>query len=315
MFVDGLDELEGDYEALARFLHNICSTSTNLKIIASSRPLVDFHEQFNACSQLQVQDLTQHDIEMYIDDELASNDNLFTLRSQRPDETQQLTATLASQASGVFFWVRLVVRSLLDAFKNRDSVEDLIRRTLILPTELERLYRHMLSQLSPMYYQRALCVFGLMLANARFSEKKMAPDLGILIMAVSLRLVVKDDSDSPLRSNHALKQHDWYADCSDLETNLKAWCVGLVDVVGERGSHMHELDSLECLRIQFLRRSLAESLQQSEPWMAEIDRAFAMVNGAAVQLRNAYIHAVFLKQQHAEIVLLHGFNYFDRALH
>jgi hypothetical protein len=72
LFIDGLDEYDGDHEEMAEFFQNIAS-SANAKVCLSSRPLLVFDDAFGTYPSLRLQDLTFDDIKQYIGDRLREN--------------------------------------------------------------------------------------------------------------------------------------------------------------------------------------------------------------------------------------------------
>lgn len=59
LFVNGLDEYEGDHEEIASLFHTITSSRlSSVKVCVSSRPLLGFHDAFGGEAGLRLQDLT-----------------------------------------------------------------------------------------------------------------------------------------------------------------------------------------------------------------------------------------------------------------
>jgi hypothetical protein len=94
-----------------------------------------------------MQDLNSSDIEKYVKEKLESHAKL------RISKT--VLATLADEvvyrASGVFLWVFLVVRSLLEGLQNADREIDLQRRLETFPKDLNSYFRNILDSLDPIY--------------------------------------------------------------------------------------------------------------------------------------------------------------------
>ncbi|KAM0710385.1 hypothetical protein Q7P35_002747 [Cladosporium inversicolor] len=153
-FIDGLDEYEGDSirtAALADYLEELARSSTNVKLVVSSRPLHELQAHIKAWPHLMLQDLTSGDISTFVEDELRRNEQMLRLEREEPTATADLVDELVSRASGVFLWVYVVVQSLLDGLESRDKVVDLIIRVHELPTELNELFSVMLERINPRY--------------------------------------------------------------------------------------------------------------------------------------------------------------------
>ncbi|KAM0330021.1 hypothetical protein ACHAQA_004191 [Verticillium albo-atrum] len=164
IFIDGLDEYDGDHKMLAELLETI-SRSEDIKICASSRPWIEFINAFGTTKwQLAVQDLTQKDIWTFITDRMHSHSHFKDVISvAHPRKAKQLVDEIARRASGVFLWVYLVVRSLVRGLDYRDTIEDLQHRLNELPVDLEPYFEHMMDSIESVYRQRTTRVFMVLL--------------------------------------------------------------------------------------------------------------------------------------------------------
>ena len=142
LFIDGLDEYEGDRdgsftEIIALF--KAMAASPNIKICVSSRPWLAFEDAFRSIPNLRLQDLTYNDILQYTQDKLNEHSRMTQFREMDPENAAGLVDEIVSKASGVFLWVMLVVKSLLDGLTNRDRISDLQKRLRLLPSDLKDL--------------------------------------------------------------------------------------------------------------------------------------------------------------------------------
>ena len=159
LFIDGLDEYEGDHEKIAEFFMTL-SQSLSVKICVSSRPLLVFEDAFAGCPNLKLQDLTLVDIENYVHSQLTTHSRYQRHAFEEPMRAPLLEHEIVTRADGVFLWVRLVVDSLLSGLGNRDDIIDLEKRLRTLPGDLEKLYQHMLMRrIDPLYIDRASMMF------------------------------------------------------------------------------------------------------------------------------------------------------------
>jgi hypothetical protein len=169
LFIDGLDEHDRDYRSLISFLENI-ALSENIKILTSSRPLVEFEEAFSNYPTLKLQDLTYRDIKIYVDTRLRKDKNFLGFYRKEPRGTLALVKEIVGSAEGVFLWVRLVVDSLLEGITYRDRLEDLKSRLRALPKDLEGMFQHMLDQVHSDYYVHSSRIFQLVRAHLELNE-------------------------------------------------------------------------------------------------------------------------------------------------
>lgn len=159
LFVDGLDEYNGDHRELLNVLNTI-SQSPDIKLCVSSRPWNDFIDVFGHSHwKLYVQDLTANDIRLYVKDNLEQDSRFQYHLSRDYSATQSLIRQICAKADGVFLWVYLVVRSLLRGLSNRDEVFDLHQRLHKLPGDLERYFEHMMNSIENIYQVQTARIF------------------------------------------------------------------------------------------------------------------------------------------------------------
>lgn len=164
LFIDALDELEGeDVDGLLELLSEI-TEGQNVKACISSRPWLVFQQAFDHVPQLRLEELTSADMRVYIKDKLLVNDRFNYLQPIEQREMEDFIDAMVQQAEGVFLWIKLAVPSLLRGFRTEDEIEVLQQRLQYLPKGLRGLYAHMLEALEPFHFARASRFFRLCLA-------------------------------------------------------------------------------------------------------------------------------------------------------
>ena len=151
LLIDGLDEYDGDHDEIVTFFHEV-SLFENVKICVSSRPLMIFEEQLESCPRLRLQDLTVNDITIYVREKLSMHRRARALAEQDPGTLTTFIEEIVQKSSGVFLWVSLVVKSLLNGLTNYDNIADLRKRLQALPNELDDLFERMLNSIQPPFY-------------------------------------------------------------------------------------------------------------------------------------------------------------------
>ncbi|KAL8350008.1 hypothetical protein RB598_005378 [Gaeumannomyces tritici] len=153
--IDGLDEFSGNYlngvSIIKRF-----TTNPHVKVLVSSRPIPVCADGFENCPKLRLQDLTRPDITRYVEDTVGSHPYMLTLQSFATGEDanpRPIPAQLVDKASGVFLWVILACRSILEGFAACDHVDELLRRVDELPLELGELFQQMLQKVDARYHE------------------------------------------------------------------------------------------------------------------------------------------------------------------
>ncbi|OAG42303.1 hypothetical protein AYO21_03471 [Fonsecaea monophora] len=140
IFVDGLDEYDGDPLDIIKTIKNIARID-NVKVCVSSRPWNCFEDVFgqDPRNKLYLQDLTKNDIALYAREKLDEVAN-FSMMTTEVAQIKRLISEIVSRAQGVFLWVYLVTRSLKDGLINGDSLALLYERVLEMPSDLEEFF-------------------------------------------------------------------------------------------------------------------------------------------------------------------------------
>ncbi|KAF8856104.1 hypothetical protein BDZ45DRAFT_745822 [Acephala macrosclerotiorum] len=125
------------------------------------RPWLVFEDAFKHRPSLRLEDLTAPDIKVFVLDNLSKSDNFAHLQRLKQKEANHLVLEITEKAQGVFFWVHLVVQSLLEGMRNGDSLADLQDRLLSLPSDLEELFKKILSCIDQRYLKHASRFFQL----------------------------------------------------------------------------------------------------------------------------------------------------------
>lgn len=254
LFIDGLDEFDGDSLALCKTIHNLCD-SPDIKACVASRPWNVFKDFFGGHRErtLSVNELTQRDIMSYAASRLFEHPRWNTTVSQVP-EASKLSERISARAESVFLWVFLVTRELREGLTNGDSWSDLQRRLESIPTDLESFFKHILDSVDPFYHE------------------KMATSLLLAVYIPQPRLSVElyafhdlehDDKQYALkRPIRALEDSEWDEFLQPVERRLNGRCKGLLEI---------KRDPVDGDTLQFLHRTVYDFLRTSQVagWLRE----------------------------------------------
>ncbi|KAI1409916.1 prion-inhibition and propagation-domain-containing protein [Hypoxylon sp. FL1857] len=279
-FIDGLDEYAGSHTAAARFVKNLV-TKGNIKVLVSSRPITACHQAFSMKKKLQLQDLTRNDIKSYVYDNLSSHPHTQELMDMNPDSMNGILADLVNKASGVFLWVVLACRSLLEGFAAFDYLDELQRRVDELPPELESLFEHTLKRIEPRYQEQAAKLLRICYQRRLYPEveghtrNKCRIEEGVYTLG--LALVDEYGLDTTKTPDfRALSIVQRRMKCRVLEARLRSRCCGLLEIHRAEGQFercfcSHEgggdkLDELVDSMVEFMHRSVFEFLNNPAVW-------------------------------------------------
>jgi hypothetical protein len=163
IFIDGLDEYEGDHDSFVEQLSTI-ALHHDVKMCIASRPWPVFELAFSTVAHLMLQDLTYPDIVRFTWSRLSGHRGFQYLVATEMEFAGNLVLEISDKAQGVFLWVSLVTKSLLTGLTNADRVVDLQQRLEELPGDLEELYYKMFNSIEPFYRAHASQYFQIALA-------------------------------------------------------------------------------------------------------------------------------------------------------
>lgn len=254
LFIDGLDEYEGDHAELASFFLDL-SSNNFLKIIVSSRPTTACASIFAQCPGLRLQDLTLDDVRVYAATRLESDTEFLN-----QEHVQALIDVIVDRSCGVFLWVFVVVNSLLEGLRDGDTVRELQDRVDDMPLELEDLYNHMLDRIPPKYRKQASEMLQLVMANLHGFH-----GLGYITPMPAIQLSFSLDApDQAIESSHGLiPEEEAIKRVTQIELRLMSRCLGLLELRNPRASTSKSKRS-STATVELLHRTAIEFLMNPD---------------------------------------------------
>lgn len=171
IFLDALDEHDGDNAQLAAFIYKLLAgadeQNVGIKICVASRTWNIFGQQFRTCPQFAIHEYTAGDIQSYTTKRLlepskgVGEDNDSTFSSKLAQLAEHVTA----KAHGVFIWVRIVVDELAKGVRDGTALSLLEEKVSDMPEELGDLYRHTLERIEPEYTEEAYIMLQIALCS------------------------------------------------------------------------------------------------------------------------------------------------------
>lgn len=148
IFVDGLDEYEGNnHWDIAKSLA-AWSQNPDVKICVGCRPLNEFEHHFgrNNIRKIRLHEHTWYDMIGFIRDRLFGDERFDAFRNQ--DEYLSIQYELVQRAEGVFLWLELAIKDLLDGLGSAYSLPQLKAKLAAIPDAIENIYKKLLGSIS-----------------------------------------------------------------------------------------------------------------------------------------------------------------------
>ncbi|KAG5802471.1 hypothetical protein H9Q74_009528 [Fusarium xylarioides] len=258
-FVDGLDEYQtrtqDDHMDLVKRLHSWTATlPLNIKLCVSSREENPFMKSFSDAQRLRLHTLTQYDIKAYILERLPCTES--------PRDMQALAKYIIKKASGVFFWVALVVRNIRMQWHLELEPAELREIVCGFPNELNDLYRHILKELDAYNRKRA------------FQTLAMIPFVTGSGNYIYLDLLAYSFLNNYNRNEGFAREDKFKAELSKEQiekrrqvarTRLSGWCRGLVECDNQGTIGYAHRSVAEFLEADDIQEQMAASLNGIHP--------------------------------------------------
>ncbi len=251
LFIDGLDEYQEEnkrtYRDLVDTLNQIAKFP-NAKICASSRPWTVFLDAFKNVSEysLKLEDLTHGDIHRFVSDKFEQHDQYQHLK-EHDAGYEVLIEDVTNRAQGVFLWVYLVVRELLDGLTYNDSVQMMRQRLNKFPKDLEDFFQHMIESIPPLYRRQAARTFFITMS---------APEPLLLTLHAFLDYI-EDNPEFSLKKDQRLGRTELLRMHERMRRQLDGRTKGLLEVVSDSSMEF----SCSQFSVDFLHRTVRDFLQ------------------------------------------------------
>ncbi|KAH8753622.1 hypothetical protein F5883DRAFT_574719 [Diaporthe sp. PMI_573] len=258
LFLDGLDEYDGDYWKLARAVKSWAESSNDVKFCLSSRPYNAFLRHFAVDDNrhLNLHELTRADMYSFVSDQFRQDERYTAIEDDIREELDLLSA-IVDRSDGVFLWVRLVTVELLRGMGDNCSIKQLKRRLESIPDGLENMFQRMLDSIDRTEQQRAAQMFLTMTHDA------WSPVVSKLAYVQAILEDLADDSrlDVPLLSGNVgpyLATAACIGKCHATGPRAVARCKGLIEVTHSGRDFPH------CHQFSFVHRTVGDFFKDAE---------------------------------------------------
>jgi hypothetical protein len=225
---DALDEYDGQHEVICDFLKDLATmpskSKTRTKILFSSRPWPVFRKEFQSQPGFELHNYTQEDIREYCTGLLRADSIARTL-------ILPLVGEIANRARGVFLWVKLVMRDMVQCANSAtgDTSLQVRQRLDSLPDELDTYYSDIIGRLPSAIRQETYILLESLLRS------------NVPILRSEVRFLIRSSTV------HTYQEFE-LDEASELEVDnyIRAISGGLVEVVPLNGSYTIQLLHQTC---------------------------------------------------------------------
>ncbi|KAM0152038.1 hypothetical protein ACHAQE_008220 [Botrytis cinerea] len=260
LFIDGLDEYHGLEVEISRLFKKIVF-SPDVKVCISSRPHVPFEDAFSTFPQLRLQDFTHKDLNLYVKNCLTLDKMMVSLAEREPVQCQKLVQEIVNEAQGVFLWVVLVVKTLMDGLSKHDGISELQLRLSALPKDLDELYEVMILKVNDIYKEEASRLFQLVnKATEEPGDYRTAELLSVytLYLANKRSINLTHELVKGRVSEEEILQY-----CKKLNIALKARCGGLLEIQYGR---IKSAAPRPMMKVGYLHRTAHDFILKEKTW-------------------------------------------------
>jgi len=220
-----------------------------------------------------------------------------------PVEAPKLVDELVMKSDGVFLWVTLVVKSLLNGLTNGDRISFLRRRLKKIPSKIESLYRYMLIQIEPLYHEEGWQLFSI--ASLAFHDQGLYSGDGI--DAVHMSLAIDEGTELILSGQiRFLTRKEVTRRVQWINIRLKVSCTGLLEL--NQWSSDVTLSEFGNLKVQYIHRTardFLDTLDAQKTPMGKFRSTKYHVPTRLLKANDAYIKSCFkLSSRHSDPLTL-----------
>ena len=274
--IDGLDEFQGNHQRLLEIITD-ASSQHHIKICVSSRPWNVFRDALNQSPTLRLELLTQKDIEQYVREKFSHSLGYQESEALFPHQTKKLVSDILLKAQGVFLWVSLVVRELLQRLQEGSKLSDLQAVLDKLPGDISRLFQLMYERTNEKYRGEAAQLFLLL---EKYEEFELVP----YVLSVWMGMESEDSAlDLGSEFNSQSSRHLITNIVSALRRLLDSRTRGLLEVYDNPDASLSRVDYMHRTVREWAHENLGSLMAAIKPdfdpylWLLRGEKAFMPV--------------------------------------
>ncbi|KAI9734368.1 MAG: hypothetical protein M1834_002474 [Cirrosporium novae-zelandiae] len=217
-----------------------------------SRKWVIFQDSFKDYPKIYLEEWTSSDIKPFVQDKLGRNE-LFKKLVGQELQYSELIKEIVNKASGVFVWIELVVRSLIEGSNNGDRISDFRRKVQGLPSDLHEFMMQILRNLEKDYLSQAAVMFKVALHNTP-------------LFLMTLSFIDEEDPNFPLDvDDRGISEDEIQERIDTAQRRLNSRCKGLLESFPvRRRARVRHPNSFFIHTVDFMHRTAQEFLKTED---------------------------------------------------
>lgn len=180
---------------------------------------------------------------------------------RQPEASHALIQELVHKSCGVFLWVILACRSILDGFNDYDKLSEVRRRVDELPPELEDMFTHMLGKVSKRHTAQGAQLLSICHTYHGEPSRFLPKDLSALGLALFQEYGTDSEQHSPEDRLELYREYECW---------LRSRCGGLLELAYDHNISDRNLNhggrDIVTARVVFMHRTVFEFLDTPEAW-------------------------------------------------
>ncbi|KAI0487435.1 hypothetical protein F4859DRAFT_464954 [Xylaria cf. heliscus] len=264
LVLDGLDENEGDSNAIVDLCKDIAS-STNVKVVCSSREsgYGVFIQAFSRRPTLQLEKMNRKDIEAFVKGSLES----VTPSVINVTDRAALAQAVTEKSQGLFIWASLATTSLIQGLQGGKSLVELQELLRTTPAELGSLYNQLFRSLPPEGKQYVSKILQILLEWSRVqtiytSESEGLDSIPLQDLCLANGKIIEVfPGGSPSKDDITVR-------CNIMEMNLQKHCFDFIEV--RRGGRTDAAQSQR--RVEFSHRTVLDHFQRHRSCLSKFTK-------------------------------------------
>ena len=248
LFIDGLDEYEGNLLQLMRFLTKLQTVGENpgtpCKIYVSSRPEPVPSQLLEGTPSLSMSKENRRGIRAYVQSIMKA----MPPKIAEDPQWRNLCDEIVNRADGVFLWARFALDELVQGFCKGESIDELSARLESVPDELEGIYKRIVDRMDPQERSEAF----VMLQIACFTTR------GLLLQDFLVAVTFTMETNPGIRE---------FIGCSELRTfsrRVPAKVGGLLEIIKEKDDQIDNSHEREIVKHELDKNDDEEGKEEGE---------------------------------------------------